>query len=840
MEKRRQKPLSAERRIILVFVLSTIASIVLVGAGLSYSLQHTALARNRAHLESLANILARQCENEIAEARLELEFMAKTPVFRKSPCSGRIDTLINGIPGNVDVEKRQFLTGLMNIMERFSVIYVLRPNGDIYLVEPFKIQPKLTTRNLSERPYFREAVRTKAPVVSEGYRGADGVLAVAILIPILGDSNHVKGYLGGVFYLCRLSRLVSAEKIKPFDAGFIVDQQGRLIAHTDTTLLREGIRDHFTERHWLPAKFITSAVSTAGAMQPVAQLGECMDATHANSHLTTLVPLSSGWTLGLSRDKAAVVAEVRPVTWGITALAGLLLALIGGFGITIAHGVGKRWDNAERALRASENRFRIAAETANDLVYEWDLKQSVQWFGKIDEILGYAPNEFSRTLDGWAAAVHPEDRERVMTEVKEHLERCVPYASEYRVRMKDGVYRWWTARGEAERTSDGKPFRWIGTVTDITERKLTQESLKESEEKFRNVFDNSAIGKSITSLDGSVNVNPAFYDMLGYSKEEFAHQKWQNISHQDDYELTQQNLQLLKSGKKNSARFVKRYYKKNGSILWADVNTVLQKDTEGKPLYYITAVIDITERKLAEESLKRVLADLSRSNKELEQFAYVASHDLQEPLRMVSSYTQLLAQKYEARLDDKAKKYINYAVDGAIRMQRLINDLLTYSRISTKGKPSEPIDSHSVLGEALRNLAVTIEENHAVITNDDLPMVSADDSQLMLVFQNIIANAIKFRQEEIPRIHISIKEQGGDWVFSVKDNGIGIDSKYSERLFIIFQRLHTKEEYPGTGIGLAVCKRIVERHGGRIWFESELGKGTTFFFTIPKQERMVV
>jgi light-regulated signal transduction histidine kinase (bacteriophytochrome) len=284
--------------------------------------------------------------------------------------------------------------------------------------------------------------------------------------------------------------------------------------------------------------------------------------------------------------------------------------------------------------------------------------------------------------------------------------------------------------------------------------------------------------------------------------------------------------------------------------LWVRANGQAYRDN-GKIMKIGGVFQDIHARKLAEIELRkhrdhleelvnertaelaRANTNLEKSNKELEQFAYVASHDLQEPLRMVSSYTQLLARKYEGQLDEKAKKYINYAVDGAIRMQRLINDLLTYSRISTQGKPSEPIDSHSVLGEALRNLAATIEENRAVITNEDLPTVRADESQLMLVFQNLIANAIKFRQEEIPQVHISVREQGRDWVFSVKDNGIGIDPRYSERLFVIFQRLHTKEEYPGTGIGLAVCKRIVERHGGRIWFESELGKGTIFYFTIP-------
>ncbi|MDP2268816.1 MAG: ATP-binding protein, partial [Deltaproteobacteria bacterium] len=227
-------------------------------------------------------------------------------------------------------------------------------------------------------------------------------------------------------------------------------------------------------------------------------------------------------------------------------------------------------------------------------------------------------------------------------------------------------------------------------------------------------------------------------------------------------------------------------------------------------------------------------ADLERSNKDLEQFAYVASHDLQEPLRMVASYTQLLAQHYEGRLDEKAKKFMDYAVDGAVRMQRLINDLLTYSRITTQGKPLENTDTHALLGEAISNLATLIAEKRAVITNDNLPTVKADASQLMQVFQNLLANAIKFQGENVPHIHVSAQDKGREWIFAVRDNGIGIEMQYADRVFVIFQRLHTRQEYPGTGIGLAVCKRIVERHGGRVWFESEPGQGSTFFFTIMK------
>jgi len=274
--------------------------------------------------------------------------------------------------------------------------------------------------------------------------------------------------------------------------------------------------------------------------------------------------------------------------------------------------------------------------------------------------------------------------------------------------------------------------------------------------------------------------------------------------------------------------------RKDGSRFIANVIITAIRDESGRLRGFSKITRDITERKQAEERLQATLMDLERSNKELEQFAYVASHDLQEPLRMVASYTQLLAQRYEGQLDEKARRYINYAVDGAIRMQRLINDLLAFSRINTQGKTIKEISSHTVLGEAIHNLAAAIEENRALITSDDLPTVRADATQLSLLFQNLIGNAIKYRSADLPSIHVSACDLGREWRFSVKDNGIGIDAKYAEKVFVLFQRLHSEQEYPGTGIGLAMCKRIVERHGGRIWFESALGNGSTFYFTLPK------
>jgi signal transduction histidine kinase len=230
----------------------------------------------------------------------------------------------------------------------------------------------------------------------------------------------------------------------------------------------------------------------------------------------------------------------------------------------------------------------------------------------------------------------------------------------------------------------------------------------------------------------------------------------------------------------------------------------------------------------------RALADaLSRSNQELEQFANIASHDLQEPLRMVSSFTQLLESRYKDQLDAKAQEYIGYAVDGAKRMQTQIRDLLSFSRVTTQGQPLTDIDCDEVFKEAISNLSVSIWESKAVITSDSLPMVLGDNSQLISVFQNLIGNAIKYFDGREPQIHVSAVESGDEWLFSFSDNGIGIEKEFRDRIFLIFQRLHGKTEYSGTGIGLAICKKVIERHGGRIWVESDSGKGSTFYFTLP-------
>jgi light-regulated signal transduction histidine kinase (bacteriophytochrome) len=253
---------------------------------------------------------------------------------------------------------------------------------------------------------------------------------------------------------------------------------------------------------------------------------------------------------------------------------------------------------------------------------------------------------------------------------------------------------------------------------------------------------------------------------------------------------------------------------------------------EGRPSYFIAIIEDISEHKRIADELQARTEALLRSNAELEQFAYVASHDLQEPLRMVSSFTQLLARRYRGRLDADANEFIGFAVDGATRMQKLINDLLTYSRVGTRGRPFAPVDCAAILAHVLSDLSLAIAESGGAVTHTEMPVLLGDETQLAQLFQNLIGNALKFHGADPPRVRVAAERCNEGWRFMVRDNGIGIEPAYYERVFVIFQRLHTRDEYPGTGIGLAICKKIVGRHGGRIWLESTPGAGTTFFFTL--------
>jgi PAS domain S-box-containing protein len=374
-------------------------------------------------------------------------------------------------------------------------------------------------------------------------------------------------------------------------------------------------------------------------------------------------------------------------------------------------------------------------------------------------------------------------------------------------------------------------------IRNISVRKDAEKHLAQMEGRYRGLLEAAPDAMVVVSQAGNiVLLNVQAEKQFGYSRDELVGQKVTNIIPEgfaerliaDDLRSAADALaQQIGTGIELIAR------RKNRTEFPIEIMLSPLESAEGT---LVTAAIrNITERKKAEQHLVKTVGELKRSNDELEQFAYVASHDLQEPLRMVASYTQLLAQRYKGQLDSDADEFIAYAVDGSTRMQGLIQDLLAYSRAGANGKELHEVSSGDALKEALTNLRGTIKENRAVVTHGPLPAITTDSMQLVQVFQNLIGNAIKYHSARLPLVHVSAaKNGGGEWIFSVRDNGLGIEPQYFERIFVLFQRLHGREEFKGTGIGLAVCKKMVEQLGGRIWLESQPGEGSTFHFALPE------
>jgi PAS domain S-box-containing protein len=369
---------------------------------------------------------------------------------------------------------------------------------------------------------------------------------------------------------------------------------------------------------------------------------------------------------------------------------------------------------------------------------------------------------------------------------------------------------------------------------DITTLKNTEEELRRSKTSFKTLAENSPdIINRIDKEFKTVYINPAIIEISGKSPEYFIGKSMDKLGIPEEFTvpLEEKSIKAFKTGeiqefetKMSTVKGLKTFY----TFLAPEF------DESGEVNTVFTVSHDITELKQAEKLLKETIRELERSNQELQQFAYVSSHDLQEPLRTIASFTQLLQRRYKGQLDSDADEFMEYTVEATIRMKEQIEGLLEYSRVGTKGGEFKPVDMNKILNQTIKSLDTSIKESDAKIEFDELPNVMGDADQLQRVFLNLISNAIKFRKPEEPlKIHISSKKEDNEYIFSVQDNGIGIEEQYSERIFTIFQRLHTRDVYKGTGIGLSIVKRIIERHGGRIWVESSFGEGSTFYFTIP-------
>jgi len=503
-------------------------------------------------------------------------------------------------------------------------------------------------------------------------------------------------------------------------------------------------------------------------------------------------------------------------------------------------------------LNKAIERYNLVSMATDDAVFDWDINHNtIFWKNSIlTEALGYQEGTERNTLKKWVEGIHPDDevafKNSLLTFLKDKnaLKWMPDY---YRVIKADGTYAHIKELSVVLRNEEGRVIRMVGVLRDVSRRKAEELRLKMLELVVENMGDPVVITEADPlNYPGPkiIYANPAFFNLTGYTQEEVAGKTPRVLqgvlSDREDLRKLKESLIACKPYILSTVN-----YKKNGEPIWIKAHISPVFDEKGKCINWVGVQRDITEEKNAEillhdlnKNLKLQTEKLEISNKELEQFAYIASHDLQEPLRMIISFLGLLEKKFDNNLDNKAKQYLHFAVDGAQRLRQIIFDLLDYSRVGRLEYADQIVDMNTLITEVEHALFSRITEQKATIIKGSLPVIMTKKTPISQVFQNLISNALKYAKKDVaPVIKISAEEKGEYWQFAVEDNGEGIGEIFYHKIFIIFQRLHTKEEVPGTGLGLAITKKAIENLGGTIWVESEVGKGSTFYFTIAKKNK---
>ena len=502
--------------------------------------------------------------------------------------------------------------------------------------------------------------------------------------------------------------------------------------------------------------------------------------------------------------------------------------------------LSKQVEETTKELLLSNQRFELATKATSEIIWDWDMEKDYTYRSEnFERLLGYSQEESFNNDKFWKSIIHPEDYNEVESNLKKALDSSAEkWSQEFRVKKSDGQYLFIVDKGLIIRNKKGKAIRMIGSTQDITARKKAETDLADQRQRLTNVIEGTGAGTWEWNVQtGETQYNETWANIIGYTLEELAPlsiQTWIDFAHPEDLEQSNQELEKCFRGETESYESECRMKHKDGRWVWVlDRGKVFSWTKDGKPLMMFGTHVDITEKKLREEEIKRTNLQLQSANEELKSFASVASHDMKEPLRMISSFLQLLEKKYENVLDEKGIQYIRFAVDGSKRLSQLIDDMMEYAQIGFDPSKLSKVDLNSVVEEVIQLKQKVIEENNAIVEVSPLPDILGIRSPIKSVFINLISNALKYQKKNVqPVVKIYSTKEGSDYRITVEDNGIGIDKEYYQKIFNIFKRLHTKDEYPGTGIGLAICKKVVSQHGGKIWLDSEPGKGSTFHFLL--------
>jgi PAS domain S-box-containing protein len=856
--------------VVLAVVLMAVAgSLLVIFIGRS-TLRTRELGRN----VEAANTYASAVNSYLENARSILETIAGLSEIKDFTTVRLINPELHGIPDSVDKPKHKVAGLILKHSKIFEYVMLLQGEGSVYMLEPYDLQIKLSHHNLAFTAWYKKLMSTGKTVISDLHiSAATQRPTVVIATPVRSSAGKIIGIWAGALKLEELSELgrggLGNEKLLHY--GYITDSRGLIIAHQTNLKYVEEQTD------------FSSVPPVRAALSGQKGTIQFINPIEREEKLGAYLPLSgSGWAVVYVIPTAIAFAPMNELVRNIILIAVVLAVFVGlvsvgflrritvplnnltavakkiGAGDLAQHIEVRTGDELEQladafntmasalsekeaqllgyaenleqtiqertlALRENEERFRLAAESSSDLIYEWDIKERVDWFGKIDELLGYAPGEFPRTLGAWTNSVHPDDRDRVMAAVKNHLEKNEPYDIEYRIRKKDNTYNCWWARGTAVRDEKGNAYRWVGAVTDITERKRAEEAI-ESLAKFpsENPSPVLRVGRDGTLL----YANEASYMLLHDWQLEIGRPA-PLVLREAAYEtLTRQTEKIIDTehGERILSFFVAPI--KNG----------------GYANFYGR---DVTERRQAEEEIRRLNEELEKrviertvqlqaANQELEAFSYSVSHDLRAPLRAIDGFSRILLEDYIKNLDEEGKRVLNVIRNNTQKMGQLIDDLLLFSRLGRQDISPSDISMAELAKGAFEEIKPPANERNLQFNMKTLPIAQGDRSMMKQVFANLLSNAIKFtRPKEMATIEIGGTNNGVENVYYVKDTGVGFDMQYVNKLFGVFQRLHSSEEFEGTGVGLAIVQRIIHRHGGRVWAEGKVNEGATFYFSLP-------